>query len=150
MRWNLRYRKTTNQQRATRRIKWKLTERIWVALVIDDELMQFKQHGSLHKQMGYDTRGNMVWPDSSIPNINPSYVMLYALPTTDFDDAKKLVEVMIAHFNKPPENMWLPLIPAAGVERGYIPSLDFSHVEAEHAVRNRVNPVQQFNGAKDE
>lgn len=93
--------------------------------------------------MGYDTKGHLVWPDNSIHDINPHYVMLYALPATEFDDAKKLVEVMLAHFNNPPKDAWMPVVAA---ERPRIPSLNFSASEAEYVVRNRVNPLQQFNG----
>jgi hypothetical protein len=118
-----------------------------VAFVLDPEEIKFKQHGSLHKQMGYDTKGRLVWPDRSIHDIKPDYVMLYALPCVEFDDAAKLTEVMLAHFNTPPENAWMPVIPSA---RPMIPSLNFSYAEAEHVVRNCVNPVQQFAGEKDE
>lgn len=118
-----------------------------MAFTLNDETVKFEQYGSFHKQMGYDTRGRMVWPDSSIHDMNPNYVMLYALPTTDFDDAKNLTKAMLEHFNTPQKDAWMPVIPPTGRER--IPSLSFSYAEAEHVVSNRINPVHQM-GEKDE
>lgn len=97
--------------------------------------------------MGYDTRGRLVWPDSSIHDGNPNYIVLYALPTDNFETAEMLSSQILKVLNKLPDDAWTP---AAGLGRGLTKSLaDYSYVEQERLVSNRVNPVMQ-KGENDE
>ena len=141
MRQNLRNRKTTNGRRATRCIKWKFSNNLWVAFELDAETAKFRQIGPLHRQMGHDTRGNLVWPDSNIQNILPDYVSLWALPTTDFAVAADVVVHMLDKLNNPPQqNWWAP----AGVNRGVVTEMSsrISYSDlAQKTYKHFINPV---------
>lgn len=141
MRANLRTRLTTTSRRSGRRVKWKLTESYWLAITVDDETLTWQQHGILHRQIGKDCRGNMVWPDQSVHEFEPSYFAFYTFYAKDPEHAQEIADSIRAAFNSPPtEEAWSAPI---GLGRGIaLPDKRYTGSETLYNFHRRVNPLE--------
>jgi hypothetical protein len=130
MRANLKGRLTTTCLRASRRVKWKITEKdCWFAVAIDEESQRWEPYGIIHRQIGTDGRGHLVWPDQSIHKRNPNYIAFYAVPTDSIELAEQARAALLANkreFDASYEK-WTPF---AGLQRGRV--VPFVPVPTDH------------------
>ena len=136
MRANLKGRLTTTCHRASQRVKFKFTADCWFAVAFDEESQRWEPYGIIHRQIGTDGRGHLVWPDQSIHKLNPNYFAFYAAPTDSIEIAEQSRAALLAgmcKYNASYEK-WTPF---AGLQRGRL--VPFVQAPTDHVNKMEIN-----------
>jgi len=115
MRKNLRDRKTTLWYKASRRVRWKYTDDLWFAFVLDPETIEWRQQGIAHRQIGRDGAGRLVWPDQSIHQFKRVDVVLLTYRITGEYSVAEIVKNVLHQLNDLSGTKWYPPV---GTEQG--------------------------------